>query len=310
MTGACRWVSLLASCAAVASLGGCFVDLPPASEGSTTATSSGVDTTTSGATTSAATSSGATTSAASSGADASSTEAGSSAATATDGSSGSSSAGDTTGVPDTTGTTGCVPTPWYPDLDMDGHGDPAGEVLACEAPAGMIAAGGDCRDDAPLIHPGADEVCDTIDNDCDAYVDEYSLTNTWCDGCSMSAIAGRVYHRCTAPRSWSAARTVCQDRYADLVVLELSAEHDALAAIEVPGGTRWWIGLGDAALEGSFVWVDGASLVLAQAKWGAGQPDNYQGAEDCVELVAAGTWNDQACAKSLPFVCEGPQVGS
>ncbi|MCB9759885.1 MAG: hypothetical protein H6739_08630 [Alphaproteobacteria bacterium] len=61
---------------------------------------------------------------------------------------------------------------WYPDLDRDGHGDPAGAVEACEAPAGYVSAGGDCDDGDRDIHPGEPEVCDDVDNDCDGLTDE------------------------------------------------------------------------------------------------------------------------------------------
>jgi len=207
-------------------------------------------------------------------------------------------------------TTGCTATAWFPDLDQDGHGDPAGEVLACDAPPGAVAVGDDCRDDVEAIHPGADELCDSLDNDCDGYVDEFAPTNLECGGCTMAAIRGRIYHRCPTQRTWEAARAACQARYADLVVLETLAEAAALATIDVPAGVAWWIGLGDQAVEGAFVWVDGTPLAQGQANWQAAQPDDYQGAEDCVHLYPSGLWNDNKCVMPFAFVCEGPPVGS
>ena len=61
--------------------------------------------------------------------------------------------------------------PWYLDVDGDSYGDPDTEVSKCEAPPGYIADGTDCNDANPAIHPGATEVCDGVDNDCDDQID-------------------------------------------------------------------------------------------------------------------------------------------
>jgi len=67
---------------------------------------------------------------------------------------------------------GCVPAIWYRDADGDGFG--GGETIgdACTAPDGYVATSGDCDDDDARVHPGAAELCDLLDNDCDGAVDE------------------------------------------------------------------------------------------------------------------------------------------
>jgi hypothetical protein len=76
-------------------------------------------------------------------------------------------------------------TPWYDDADLDTYGDAAAETLACEQPDGTVANSDDCDDTDIAIHPAADEVCDTVDNDCDALIDDdddsldTSTTTTW-----------------------------------------------------------------------------------------------------------------------------------
>jgi hypothetical protein len=57
---------------------------------------------------------------------------------------------------------------FYADADGDDHGDPAGETrVACVPPAGFAAAGDDCDDTNPEIHPGSTRQVDGEDSDCD-----------------------------------------------------------------------------------------------------------------------------------------------
>ena len=58
-------------------------------------------------------------------------------------------------------------TKWYADYDGDGYGDDASEYTSCEAPPDFVSIPGDCNVLDPLIHPGAEERCDTeIDDNC------------------------------------------------------------------------------------------------------------------------------------------------
>ncbi len=61
---------------------------------------------------------------------------------------------------------------FFLDSDGDGFGTMAEVVIACEAPEGYVIAAGDCDDSSAAIKPGAQEVCDGIDNDCDGVADD------------------------------------------------------------------------------------------------------------------------------------------
>ncbi len=69
---------------------------------------------------------------------------------------------------------------WYVDSDGDGHGAGTFTLDACFEPTGMAATSDDCDDAEALTFPGANETCDSADNDCDGTVDEASDdAGTW-----------------------------------------------------------------------------------------------------------------------------------
>ena len=63
-------------------------------------------------------------------------------------------------------------TTYYADLDGDGFGNRSLPRQACAPPAGYVSAAGDCNDRLNTVYPGADELCDGRDNNCDTEVDE------------------------------------------------------------------------------------------------------------------------------------------
>ena len=62
-------------------------------------------------------------------------------------------------------------TTYYRDSDWDGYGSDTDLRDACSQPDGYLASAGDCDDQDAEIHPGAGEVCDGVDNDCDGSLD-------------------------------------------------------------------------------------------------------------------------------------------
>ncbi len=62
--------------------------------------------------------------------------------------------------------------PFWGDSDGDGYGDEGDEIDACAAPEGYVGNADDCDDSQPASNPGAAEICDGFDNDCDELVDD------------------------------------------------------------------------------------------------------------------------------------------
>lgn len=86
---------------------------------------------------------------------------------------------------------------WYKDTDTDGYSD--GTILIqCNRPNGyklaseMTATSGDCDDTDASINPGATEVCDGKDNDCDGATDENLGTTTCGVGACQVTVANCV----------------------------------------------------------------------------------------------------------------------
>ncbi len=62
--------------------------------------------------------------------------------------------------------------PYFVDGDIDGFGDPLNTVVACSQPPGTSLDNTDCDDTNDTVFPGAPELCDGLDNDCNGPIDD------------------------------------------------------------------------------------------------------------------------------------------
>ncbi len=121
--------------------------------------------------------------------------------------------------------------------------------------------------------------------------------------CGASEIQGpgdRCYYASSSTANFAAAEADCQSRGSGwhLAGVSDSTENGLVASLIAcaPG----WIGLTDAATEGSFTWTEGGNDTLSN--WSSGEPSG----DDCVAMLANGQWEDRSCSDSLPYVCRGP----
>jgi hypothetical protein len=104
---------------------------------------------------------------------------------------------------------------FYADDDNDGYGDSTDTDTACTAPSNYVSDSTDCDDSLSGVNPGASEVCDSIDNNCDGSTDE-GVTNTYYedddgDGFGNSAVTTEA---CTASSTYVSDDTDCDDTVA------------------------------------------------------------------------------------------------
>jgi hypothetical protein len=174
-------------------------------------------------------------------------------------------------------------------------GDGSGEVDADGDGFGCM----DCNDGDKAVHPGADEVCDGLDNNCSGLIDDSPSC-----ACEVVDVEGQTFHLCNLEMPWKAAAAFCEGKGLRLAKIDSAEQSGSVyRAAKKLSDKRWWIGLGDSAVEGTFEWTDGSALELDN--WSKGEPDNDACHQDCAALRRGGKgkWHDTHCGQPSPFVC-------
>jgi GEVED domain/HYR domain/Lectin C-type domain/Secretion system C-terminal sorting domain len=119
---------------------------------------------------------------------------------------------------------------------------------------------------------------------------------------------GSRYYITNNAMSWTNAKAAAQNIGGHLVTIETSAENNWLNSLANGAAGHYWIGLNDATTEGSFVWTSGSGATYRN--WNTGQPDNYNGNEDYIELITpSGKWNDWPSTSCTQGIVELPCAG-
>ncbi|XP_055008161.1 CD209 antigen-like protein D isoform X2 [Boleophthalmus pectinirostris] len=111
---------------------------------------------------------------------------------------------------------------------------------------------------------------------------------------------GSVYLGSTIEQSWEESRQYCQQRGADLIIINSDQEQTFASTFS----GRRWIGLTATQSEPrQWRWVDGSQLNTRF--WYSGEPNNSYNDEFCVETKGTGnTWNDEGCYEKLLCICQ------
>ncbi|MBX2939049.1 MAG: T9SS type A sorting domain-containing protein, partial [Ferruginibacter sp.] len=101
---------------------------------------------------------------------------------------------------------------WYLDADDDGFGDAGNALIACNQPVGYVSNSLDCDDNNNQIYPGATEVCDGVDNNCNGQVDE-GIGTVWYEDSDGDGFgnADETLTACAQPTNYVSNALDCND---------------------------------------------------------------------------------------------------
>ena len=101
---------------------------------------------------------------------------------------------------------------YFADTDGDGFGDINFPTQACSVPTGYVSDNTDCDDSAANVNPGATEVCDGIDNNCDGQIDE-EVSNIYYADTDNDGFGdpNNSIQACTVPTGYVSNNTDCDD---------------------------------------------------------------------------------------------------
>src|SRR5207247_10956188 len=93
--------------------------------------------------------------------------------------------------------------------------------MARSAPVGYVSNSTDCDDTNPAINPGATEVCNGVDDNCDGQIDEGVQSTFYADADNDTyGNAAVTTLACSAPAGYVSDNTDCNDNDASVHALQ------------------------------------------------------------------------------------------
>jgi len=110
-----------------------------------------------------------------------------------------------------------VRSTYYRDLDGDGYGNLSVTIQACSQPGGYVSNSNDCNDTNAAIHPGAPEVNNGVDDNCDGQIDESAMRSWYkdMDGDGFGTDLDIIYSD-TRPPGYALNNLDCDDSNANI----------------------------------------------------------------------------------------------
>ncbi|XP_041859821.1 macrophage mannose receptor 1-like isoform X2 [Melanotaenia boesemani] len=126
--------------------------------------------------------------------------------------------------------------------------------------------------------------------------------------CVVSSLPARQYHFVYDPKNWTEAQSYCRDMFTDLATIDNMEDVETLNNMADLDSYKYraWIGLYNNVSSWSWSMSDSGFYKDNETQlrnWAYNQPDNFQGRECCVVMVANGEWSDVPCSLPFPSVC-------
>ena len=130
-----------------------------------------------------------------------------------------------------------------------------------------------------------------------------------------SCLGDRCFRAFGGWLTYDNAERACHSYGGHLGAPRSSEEKSVIYTITSAKGIGWhWLGLNDRNQEFSWLYADGTSAgfddMTTDSGWSYnefanGEPNDWEGTENCVGAYRGGSWNDRGCnSDTLPFICE------
>ena len=145
------------------------------------------------------------------------------------------------------------------------------------------------------------------DAGCDSsqyFACEKTLSGATCDAGWTELITGKCYTAGSGQLPYATAEAECASMGGILAEPINQDECEALFSHYYIMFTKMWIGVNDRDSEGNHVFTS-TGTPLTYDVWLSGQPNNWGGDENCVEMkMSDAGWSDDSCGSTFEYVCQ------